>query len=133
MEIVRRLYAANRSGPAAETIDVALELGDPEGEFQSRLGAVEGRSYRGREGVHAYYADMAAAFREWRNEVENIVEVRPGVVVADSRFHGVGRESGMEVELRSGIVFSVSDEGKITGFTSFPTRAEAMAAALPAD
>ena len=68
VEIVRRLLAANRSGPPEETREVALSLAAPEVEFRSRVMEVEGAEYLGHAGVRQYFDDMADAFRSWRNE-----------------------------------------------------------------
>jgi ketosteroid isomerase-like protein len=132
VEIVRRLYAANRLGPPEETIDVTLALSTPDFEFRSRVAAVEGRDYHGHEGGRRYFEDMAEAWREWHNEPEEMVEVSPDAVLVDSTFYGVGRDSGMPVQLRSSIVFVLS-EGKITRALSYATREEALAAAGLAD
>ena len=132
VEIVRRLYAANRSGPPEETVDVALALSTPDFEFRSRVAAVEGGDYHGHEGGRRYFEDMAAAWREWHNEPEEMVEVSPDAVLVESTFHGVGRDSGTPVELRSAIVFVLSG-GKVAGAFSYSTREEALAAAGLAD
>jgi ketosteroid isomerase-like protein len=128
VEIVRRMLELNRSGPPEQTLDVVLSLTDPAVVFRSRITAVEGAEYRGHEGLRRYTADLTDSFREWRNEPEEIVEVSPDAVLVDNRFQGVGRESGMEVELRSAIVFVLAD-GKCVRCLSYPTRAEALEAA----
>jgi ketosteroid isomerase-like protein len=128
VEIVRLLLAANRSGPAEETREIALALTDPAAEFRSRITAVEGAEYLGHEGVHRYFDDMADAFRAWRNEADEIVELGPDAILIDNVFHGIGKDSGTEVELRSAIVFLVS-AGRVVRCFSYPTREEALEAA----
>ena len=128
VEIVRRAIAANRSGPPEETLEIVLSLSDPAVEFRSRITAVEGADYQGHEGVRQYHDDLADAFRTWRNDPDEIVEVGPNAVLVDSVFHATGKDSGMEVELRSAIVFVLS-EGKLIRCFSYPTRAEALEAA----
>ena len=128
VEIVRRLFAANRSGPPEETREIVLSLTDPAVEFRSRVMAVEGAEYRGDEGIGRYFADLADAFREWRNEPSTIEEVSPDTVLVESTFHGVGRDSGMEVELRSVIAFVLSD-GRVVRCLACSTREEALEAA----
>jgi ketosteroid isomerase-like protein len=128
VEIVRRILAANRSGPHGETTGIVLALADPKVEFRSRITAVEGAEYLGHEGVRRYHDDMADAFRAWHNEAAEIIEVSPDAVLVDNVFHGTGKDSGMEVELRSAIVFVVS-EGRATRCFSYPTREEALEAA----
>ena len=128
VELVERLLAANRSGPPEETREITLSLTDPAVEFRSRITAVEGGAYVGHDGVRRYADDMTDAFREWRNEASEIVEVGPGTVLVDNVFHGIGKDSGMEVDLRSAILFVVS-EGKIARCLSYATRQEALDAA----
>jgi ketosteroid isomerase-like protein len=128
VEIVRRITTANHSGPPEETVEIALSLSDPACEFRSRITAVEGADYLGHEGVRQYNHDLADAFRTWRNDLNEIVEVSPDVVLATSVFHGTGKDSGVEVELRSAVVFVLS-EGKVVRCLSYPTRAEALEAA----
>jgi hypothetical protein len=127
-EIVRRLVGANRSGPASETREVALTIVDPDGEFRSRINAVEGGVYPGHNGVHRYYDDMAGAFREWHNEIEELTDIGPHAVLGEITFHGVGNDSGMEVELTSAALFVFSGS-RVTRLLIFPTREEALAEA----
>lgn len=128
MNIVRQILAANRSGAPEETRDVALSLTDPDVEFRSRVIEVEGGEYFGHHGVREYFGDMADAFRSWRNEAEGIAEVSPDAVLVDNIFHGVGKESGVQVELRSAILFIVRG-GKVAQCLSYSTHDEALAAA----
>ena len=130
-EIVRTALAANRSGPAEETVEVVIALCDPGIEFTSRVTAVEGATYRGHEGIRRYFRDIAEAWHEWRNEVEEIAEVAPDAVFVETTFTGIGRASGVEVELRSAAVFVLSDE-RISAIHVHSTRMEALrAAGLP--
>ena len=128
VEIVRRVIAANRSGPQEETLEIVLSLSDPAVEFRSRITAVEGSDYVGHAGIRQYHDDMADAFRAWRNDPDEILEVSPNAILVDSVFHATGKDSGMEVELRSALVFLLS-EGKVVRCLSYPTRAEALEAA----
>lgn len=131
VEIVRKALASNRSGPAEETVEVAIALCDPGIEFTSRVTAVEGATYRGHEGARRYFRDMADAWQEWRNEPEETAEVAPDAVLAEFTFTGIGRGSGVKVELGSAGVFVLS-EGRICAIHVHPTRREALrAAGLP--
>ena len=128
IDIVRRAFVANRSGVSDETIEELLSLVDPEVDFRSRVVAVEGGDYHGHDGIRRYLADMADAFGEWRNEPGEMIEVAPGAVLVDNTFHGIGKGSGVEIELRSAMVFLLK-AGKIIRCLSYPTREEALAAA----
>ncbi len=89
---------------------------------------VEGAEYLGHTGVRRYFDDMADAFRSWRNEAEEIAEIGPQGVVVDNVFHGTGKESGLEVELRSAILFIIH-AGRVARCLSYSTRGEALEAA----
>jgi hypothetical protein len=125
--VVRRITAANRSGPQEETVEVAVALTDPASESVSRVTSIEGSTYKGHAGVRGYFADMADAFKEWRNDLGAVEEVEPGVVLADLTFRGTGN-SGVEVELESSVIFVISS-GRVRRIHAAPSRAEALAAA----
>jgi ketosteroid isomerase-like protein len=127
VEIVRRACDANRSGPPDATVEAALMLADPSIEFRSRLSSVEGSTYRGHDGVRRYFADMADAWQEWRNEVSEIGEVGQDAVMTDVTFRATGK-SGVEVALRSAIVWVLS-EGRVLQMHAYPTPSEALDAA----
>jgi ketosteroid isomerase-like protein len=101
---------------------------DPAVEFRSRIAAVEGKDYEGEEGIREYFQDLTDAFREWQNEVAEVAEVSPDAVLVKLIFRGVGRESGMEVELASAAVVVIAD-GKVARFLAYPTAKEALQAA----
>ncbi len=127
MEVVRRAVEANRSGPPEETVDKALPLVDDRFEFTSRLTSVEGASYRGQDGLRAYFDDLADAFLEWRNEINEIRELDPETVFLDVTFHAVAR-SGIDVELRSAMVVLFSG-GLVLRMDAYPSGQEALRAA----
>ena len=99
VKLVQRLIAANRSGPPQETTEIALSLVDPALEFRSRITAVEGATYLGHEGVRRYFDDLADAFRDWRNEPDEIVAVGPDAVIAINTFRAVARERSIPFRL----------------------------------
>jgi ketosteroid isomerase-like protein len=98
---VRRAYEAfNR-----RDVDALLDLVDDDIEFVSVLAAVEGASYRGREGIRRYVDDLRDAWADYRWLVERVVEVDEHTVVGVVTFKGRGRGSGMEMENRLATVF----------------------------
>ncbi len=127
VEIVRRLHAANRSGPPEDTLEVGLSLCHPAVELRSRITAVEGADYRGHDGLRRYNADLADVFQSWVNVPSEIVEVGEDAVVVATTFRGVAH-SGVEIELESEIVFVIRD-AQVTRCLSYPTREEALKAA----
>lgn len=127
LEIVRQAYDANRSGRPEDTVDVCLALADPSVEFRSRLTSVEGSTYNGHDGVRRYFADMADAWEEWRNDVGEVRDLGHEAVLTTATFRATGK-SGVEVELLSAIVWVLSD-GKVVRMHAYPTPEEALEAA----
>jgi hypothetical protein len=126
VEIVREAMGLNRSGDSDELVSRMEQLVATDFEFRSRLMAVEGRAYKGLEGVRAYRRDIADAFSEWNNETVEIIAISPGVVLVEVLFRGTGQTSGMTVELPGWIAFCLT-EGKITRVFAGSTREEVLA------
>jgi ketosteroid isomerase-like protein len=126
VEIVRRVFEEfNRRGPPDDT--VLEELADPSIEFTSRLTSVEGSTYRGLDGLRRYYEDLADAFQEWRNDMNEMTDVGQNTVLVDATFRATGK-SGVAVELQSFIAWVLSD-GKVARVYAYPSRREALEAA----
>ena len=126
VELVRKAFAANRSGPPEETVEVALRLAHPDAEFVSRLNSVEGSTYRGTDAFRQYYADLADAFSEWTNAVAAIEDLGSDTVLSDATFHGTSH-SGVDVELRTIGIWKIRD-GKVVSLHAYESREEALAA-----
>jgi ketosteroid isomerase-like protein len=111
VEIVRKFIEAARSGDVGG-LEAFVAVSDPSIEH-TRLPAASGpETYRGHDGARRWFTDMADLWQEWRNEIEDLVDVGPDTVAARVRFIAVGRESGAPVEARLGLVCVVS-EGKV--------------------
>jgi ketosteroid isomerase-like protein len=127
VEVVRQAVEANHSDDLAAAIDTHLALSDPDIEFRSVLTAVEVEVYRGHNGVRSYFSDLAASWQEWRNHLEETIDVEPGTVVATIRFNAIGKDSSAAVETHLTVVFALS-EGKFLRVHTYRTRAEALEA-----
>jgi ketosteroid isomerase-like protein len=126
VEIVRQLIEAARSGDV-RAIEAFLAVSDPSLEH-TRLPAASGPEvYRGHDGARRWFVDMAELWREWRNEIEELVAVGPDTVAARIRFIAVGRDSGVPVEARLGMVCVVS-EGKVLRSRTYASGEEALEA-----
>ena len=111
VEIVREFIEAARSRDV-DAIEAFVAVSNPSIEH-TRLPAASGpERYCGHDGVRRWFTEMADLWREWRNEIEELVEVGPDTVAARVRFIAVGRDSGVPVEARLGLVCVLS-EGKI--------------------
>jgi ketosteroid isomerase-like protein len=127
VEVVRRILEANRSDGVEAAIETAIALSDPSVEFTPVMAAVEPQTYRGHDSVPRYFRDMAESWQAWHNEVEEVIQVGPGTVLATFRSHLVGRDSGVTVEARRTGVFELSD-GKMLRGRIYPDREAALEA-----
>ena len=127
VEIVRRAIEVNRSGDLRTAVDALIDLSDPAVEFVSALAGLEGGAYHGHEGVRRYLMDMAESWQEWRNESAELEEITPDTVLATFVFRATGKDSGVPVERRNAVVWTLS-EGRVSRATTFASRAEALEA-----
>ena len=100
---------------------------DPEIEWVTTGQFVGGQLYRGHVGVREFLDTLGGEFDEFHAEPENFAQA-PEVVVADTRVSGLGKRSGVPVELQFSIVVSLRDE-KIVHVRNFLERQEALEAA----
>ena len=100
---------------------------DPEIEWVTTGQFVGGQFYRGHAGVREFLGALSGEFEEFHAEPENFAQA-PELVVADTRVSGLGKRSGVPVELQFTVVVSFSD-GKIVHVRNFLERREALEAA----
>ncbi len=79
---------------------------DPEVEFFSLL-SVDGQAYYGHEGIRQYFADISAAWEEWRVELHHVRAGPDGRVAVVMTMHVRGRESGAALSERVGHVWTL--------------------------
>ena len=127
VEVVRQVIESNRSDDLEARMEAALALWDPSCEYTRVTAAVDPQTYRGHDGIRRYLSDMADSWAEWRSEVEDVFEVGPDTVVATIRSRLIGKDSGVPVETRLGVVFVLS-QGKILRGQAYPSRQEAFEA-----
>jgi ketosteroid isomerase-like protein len=127
VEVVRQVIESNRSDDIEARIEAFLALCDPSCEYTSAQAAVDAQTYRGHDGIRRYMSDMADSWAEWRNEAEDVLDVGPNTVVATVRSRLTGKDSGVPVEARLGVVFVLS-RGKILRGQAYSSREEALEA-----
>jgi ketosteroid isomerase-like protein len=108
-------------------IEAGVAVCDPEIEFLSVL-AVSGRAYHGHEGIRQYFADVAAAWSEWRVEVHRIVPAPNGRVVISMKMHFRGKESGAAFSDETAHIWTLRN-GKLLRNEPFRDPEEALRAA----
>jgi ketosteroid isomerase-like protein len=122
-ESVRRFAEAVTAGDP----EAAVAVSDPEIEFLSVL-AVSGRAYHGHGGVRQYFAEVAAAWAEWRVEVHRIASAPDGRVVISMTMHFRGKESGAAFSDQTAHVWTIRN-GKLLRNQPFRDPGEALRAA----
>jgi ketosteroid isomerase-like protein len=89
----------------------AVAVCHPEVELQSVLG-ISGRAYRGHDGIHEYFDDVASAWEHWTVEIERVAEAADGRVVIVMTMHARGRGSGATLAARTAHIWTLKD-GKL--------------------
>ncbi len=108
--------------------DALLAVVHPDYEFYSRLVAVEGRAYRGRQGFLNYFRDLDEGFTDVRWNLEEIVGGRGDDVMVVFRFTAHGRESRTPVDVLAPQVWTFRD-GRVWRNVIYASRTEALEAA----
>lgn len=94
--------------------------------------SAEPDTYRGHEGVRRYFETFAEAMDEIRFNAERVWEAGEDMVV-EMRLTALGRQTGIPVEQRVYLVWTVRD-GKALRVQTYPSLAGALArAGLPED
>ena len=130
LEVVQELWKEFQAG---------MDHGDPGAWFDSHLVAddyewilttpLEGRSvWRGRDGFVAFLRTWTAEFDDWSIDVERWVDAGAERVVALTRQTGTGKESGVPVELRLGMIWEF-DRNRLARARVYLSYAEALEAA----
>jgi ketosteroid isomerase-like protein len=121
VEVVRRMYEAFRGGDTAS----ALDCYDHEVEFE--IPRPDVGAGRGRENLFAEVGRWVAAFDDWHEEIEEMRDLGDKVYVL-ARQRGRGKDSGIEIEVRYGLLYELRAE-KITRMTMYADPADALKAA----
>jgi ketosteroid isomerase-like protein len=124
VEIVERLTDAYNRGDVkafVELITLDFEL------FPWISGTVDSDSYRGREGLEAWFVDLGNTWAEIRVVAEEIRDLGDRILWL-GRILGVGRGGGVPVDAPNGVLIDVRD-GKISRIRTYPDHGEALRAA----
>ena len=119
VEVVRRGYEAL----GRFEVEPFLPDCDPELEFVSLVGQVEGGSYRGHEGMRKFVSDLAEAWDLWEPVPEHL-EGAGDNVIATGRTRLRGKGSGVVIDFEWGQVFRFRN-GKLLWTRIYSDPAEA--------
>jgi ketosteroid isomerase-like protein len=107
--------------------DAFMNLWDEEAEFWPFRAQLEGRAYRGRDGLCRFIAEVAEDWEELRFEVGEIRDAGEQMA-GRGRFRARGKASGAEVDAPFGFVGGVRDR-KVVYARFFSDPAQALEAA----
>ena len=123
-DLVRRMFAAFSDGD----FHAVAPFLHPDLEIRPALvGGLEGVTYRGVDGMRQFWADISAAWAEFRIEPAEFRRVE-GAVLVLGRTYAQGRESGISLESDAGWLAGIRD-GRLVTFQSFNSQTEALEAA----
>lgn len=121
VELVRFGYEAYDHGD----IDAVLETLDPDVEWKQ---VEQPMAVHGREGVLKAWEEWSDPFQEdLHASVEELIDAGDRVI-AVVRHRGTGKQSGVKLDLRTYLVYTVRD-GKILRMIEYTERADALRAA----
>jgi hypothetical protein len=109
-ERIRRIWREWNEGDRDAALDP--ELTHPDVELHTQLSRVEGKPYRGYDGVRQWMRDIDEQFAEWRLEIDEIRERGDRILVLGS-IHARGRESGLEIDQPLGWILDYRDDRTI--------------------
>jgi ketosteroid isomerase-like protein len=123
VEAVRAVYEEWGKGNFSEA---GVDLYDPDILFIPRRDYAEKGRYLGTEGIAEFMRVWLASWKDITHRAEELIEAGDSVVVA-VHHRGVGRESGIPIEMRYFEVWSFRGPTVIR-FELFPDRTEAFQA-----
>ena len=133
VEIVRLILEGTQAGIAAGDLRGAVDAGvatgivDPEVELRPAPELVGRSTYHGADGFVEFVGEWTEDFDEWSIELDRTIEATQDRVVAITRQRGVGKRSGVPIELAHGIIFEL-DAGRVTRVSIFATPEQALEA-----
>ena len=103
VEIVRAAYEAFERGD----LDAVSQLHDPAIEWQTSAEDPDVATHRGRVAVRRYFEGYIETFPGFRAELEECVATPDGRVFTTTRYTGRARASGMDMDWRQSVVYTV--------------------------
>jgi uncharacterized protein len=123
VEIVEQAYEAFGRGD----LDAISSLQDPAIEWQTSREDPDATTHRGRDAVRRYFEQYMETFPGFRAELEECLESGDGRVVATVRYTGRASASGLRMEWRQTVVYTLS-RGKFMRAVEYFDHAEALEA-----
>jgi ketosteroid isomerase-like protein len=126
-EVVGRTWDALESGDREQVRTIAAELVHPECEWTPLLSGVDGRSYRGPEGMVEFFDDWLDTFAPTYDD-RQFEQIDDDTVLAVCRLSMEGRESGVGIDREIALIAEFED-GRLRRGRVYDSRAAAVEAA----
>lgn len=110
VEILRAAFEAWNRGD----LDALLDLWGEEAGFYLLRAQLEGRPYRGHEGLRRFVAELAEEWTDVRFEIDELRDTGEHVV-GSGRFRARGRTSGLDLDVPLGVIGTVRSERIVYG------------------
>jgi len=111
-------------------IDLMADDYAADAEVDTTTALPDGRCYKGREQVVRFFHEQWDAWAGFHVEPLEIAAAGGGRYVVEVRFTGTGRGSGIEIDQRMGILYTLREQdGKVARCQMFPSRDAALEAA----
>ena len=123
VQLIRKLVEALND----RDLDALVEHIEPDAELHPLRAQLEGKVYRGLDGVREMLADFDQDWEYVQVDAEEFRDADDEVVVL-GRLHGRGRASGVELDVPMGFVWTLRD-GKVVRAKTFSEQADALRAA----
>src|SRR3954454_4824634 len=113
VEIVRGVMELlSRAGMSEAAATALLDRFAPNVHIDMTRRVINPDTYEGHAGLRRLGSEVAEVWEEFRIEPERFIDAGDRVIVIETR-RGRGKGSGIEVEQRSGVIWTIR-EGKIT-------------------
>jgi ketosteroid isomerase-like protein len=127
VEIVREVMGLLKIAARGERIPELLERFDPEVQIDMTRRVINPDTYEGHAGLRRLGDEVREVWVEFTIEPERFIDAGDRVIVIETR-RGRGTGSGLEVEMRSGVIWTLR-EGKVIHWETDLDPAEALEAA----
>ena len=109
---------------ARRDVDTLLEIASPDIEYVPIMAVLEGRVYRGHEGVRRWVEDL---FEHWEvfEPVGHDFREQGNMVIATGWWHARGRASGAQLDDQSATWIVEFRDGRMTRLQTFTSNEEA--------
>jgi ketosteroid isomerase-like protein len=123
VELLRRWFEAT----ARRDVATLLEIASPEIEYVPIMAVLEGRVYRGHDGVERWITELYDHWETFEPIGEEFHQ-RGDTVIGMGHWHACGKASGAELDQQPATWVVEFRDGKMTRLQTYTSRAEAFEA-----